>query len=311
MRTIYSADGPEISDLIVSYDGLTLERLPVNQRQVVEEFRKYENNFAMRVVEKLKTTDGGLLDNANIDQLLIKVHCEMQRLAEEFYHGNRVKDLLVPLIATLRAGNNSPIRIVDIGCGTGYVVRWLAKYGQLGEGVEVAGVDLNKALIDEASRLAAEENIQCKFLQANAFTLSEPTTIFISTGVLHHFRAPDDLTMFFRSHQLDSVQAFFHFDFQPNVLAPLGSWIFHIMRMREPLCWHDGVLSAARAHSWQTLVECSRNGAAGFACGMYGRKYWPTPFPRVFHTLFGIRPIWREQFMENLGICARQMDNLQ
>jgi 2-polyprenyl-3-methyl-5-hydroxy-6-metoxy-1,4-benzoquinol methylase len=312
MRTIYSADGPEISDLLVEYDALTLERKHVYQQAVVDEFRKYDNSMAVKIVQALKTTGGGILDENTVDQLLIKAHCEMQRLSEEFYHGNRVKDLLAPLIKTLReSGHQQPIRIIDIGCGTGYVVRWLAKYGDLGDDVAVLGVDLNKALINEANRLAAEESIKCQFMHANAFTLAEPATIFITTGVLHHFSAPESLTRFFGNHRIESVQAFFHFDFQPNILAPLGSWLFHIMRMREPLCWHDGVLSAARAHQWHTLVECARNGADGFLCGMYARRFWQTPLPRVFQTLVGIRPSLNDQFRRNLGVFSMQMDVLK
>ena len=85
----------------------------------------------------------------------------------------------------------NPIRIVDIGCGTGFVIRWLSANGSLGDDVELMGVDFNVALLNEAQRLATIENLRCKFAVANAFRLAEPATIFISTGILHHFR--DDI----------------------------------------------------------------------------------------------------------------------
>lgn len=50
-----------------------------------------------------------------------------------------------------------------------------------------SGVDYNEALVAEAERLAALEKLNCRFEVANAFVMDEPTNLFISTGVLHHF----------------------------------------------------------------------------------------------------------------------------
>ena len=126
---------------------------------------------------------------AAVDKILITSHCEMQRMSEEFQHGKRVAELLKPILNALREGGvQNPIRIVDIGCGTGFVIRWLAASGSLGDDVQLMGVDFNVALLNEAARLAAIENLRCKFEVANAFRLDEPATVFISTGILHHFR---------------------------------------------------------------------------------------------------------------------------
>src|SRR6185436_464818 len=103
------------------------------------------------------------------------------------------------------------------------------------------------------------------------FALSEPATVFLTTGVIHHFRGPA-LVDFFRQHEQPHAAAFLHFDFQPSLLAPLGSWLFHAVRMREPLARHDGVLSAVRAHTAATLVGAAREGAPGYATGMYATR---------------------------------------
>jgi hypothetical protein len=51
---------------------------------------------------------------------LLAVHWEMQRLAEEFFHGHRVRELLEVVILTIRAnGFRGPLRIVDVGSGVG------------------------------------------------------------------------------------------------------------------------------------------------------------------------------------------------
>jgi SAM-dependent methyltransferase len=225
----------------------------------------------------------------------------MQRMSEEFQHGRRVAELLKPILNALRRGGaQSPIRIVDIGCGTGFVVRWLAANGSLGDDVELMGVDFNVALVNEAQRLAAIENLRCKFAVANAFQLDEPATIFISTGILHHFR-DQDLSYLLQQHCRPETSAFIHFDFHSSPMAPLGSWLFHAVRMREPLAKHDGVLSAVRAHKSRYLLDVTRSAAPEFISAIYGTRLWRLPIPRVFHSLVGIRPEYREAFLSNMG----------
>ena len=80
---------PEITDLLVQYDPGTLQRLPVRKQQLLEVFARFGNRQASRAVTALPEK-AGVLDDHEIDALLLTVHWEMQRLAEEFYHGHRV-----------------------------------------------------------------------------------------------------------------------------------------------------------------------------------------------------------------------------
>jgi 2-polyprenyl-3-methyl-5-hydroxy-6-metoxy-1,4-benzoquinol methylase len=212
----------------------------------------------------------------------------MQRLSEEFQHGRRVQELLRSIVQALSAGGvRPPFRIVDIGCGTGYVVRWLAAHGGVDQ-AELVGVDFNSALITEAQRLAAAEQLNCRFEVANAFRMSPPATVYLSTGVIHHFRGDQALREFFSQHDHPATMCFAHMDFQPTVLARPGAWLFHYVRMREPLAHHDGVVSARRAHTASTILRAARGHS--FLCGTYGARIGKLPIPRVFHTIIGIRP---------------------
>ncbi len=292
--------GPEISDAIVSFDPNTLQRKPVKKSDILVQFSELGNHEAVKIVQQIPERDGAL-DPAAVDKILITSHCEMQRMSEEFQHGRRVAELLKPILNALRHGGvQSPIRIVDIGCGTGFVIRWLAANGALGDDVELMGVDFNVALLNEAQRLAAIENLRCKFAVANAFRLAEPATIFISTGILHHFR-DQDLSYLLQQHCRPETCAFVHFDFHSSPMAPLGSWLFHAVRMREPLARHDGVLSAVRAHKSRYLLDVTRSAAPEFVSAIYGTRLWRLPIPRVFHSLVGIRPLYREAFLSNMG----------
>lgn len=289
---------PEISDAIVSFDPETLQRRPVVKSELLAQFSELRNRKAVRVIERIPD-HGGVLDVAAVDRLLVISHCEMQRMSEEFQHGKRVGELLKPLLRALReVGLTRRIRLVDIGCGTGFVVRWLIANAYLGDDVDLIGADFNEALINEARRLSAQEKLNCTFVVANAFRLAQPTDIFLSTGILHHFRG-DGLTELLKQHR--HAQAFVHFDFHSSPMSPLGSWLFHAVRMREPLAKHDGVLSAVRAHKSRHLLAVARAAAPDFVSTIYGTRLWRLPIPRVFHSLVGIRREYNERFVRNMG----------
>jgi SAM-dependent methyltransferase len=302
---------PEITDLIVQHDPQTLERLPVGKQQVLNVFHKFGNRQALRAVEALPERDGRL-DVRAIDRMFVTVHWEMQRLSEEFYHGPRVHELLRAVIAAIRShGVAGPLRVVDVGCGIGYNIRWLAAHTPLpAQGVELAGVDLNSALINEAARLARAENLPCQFVHGDAFSPQHSGQIYLSTGVIHHFRG-DSLVKFLHRHDQPEIHAFLHYDFQPWFLAPVGSWFFHLLRMRTAIARHDGVLSAARAYSASELTEAARSGAPGFVSGIYGAQIWNTPAPRVFHTLIGVRPSLVKELRRQLGRRAQRLGELR
>ncbi|MBI3854116.1 MAG: class I SAM-dependent methyltransferase [Planctomycetes bacterium] len=290
----------EISDEILAFDPDTLQRLPVRKSDVVDKFAAQSNRRAIRIVRAMADRDG-ILDPDAVDRRLVRVHCEMQRISEGFQHGQRVAEVLRPLLEALRStGVPRPIRIVDVGCGTGFVLRWLAARGDLGADVELVGADYHPALVGEAMRLAALENLKVTFRVANAFRLDPPGSVFLSTGVIHHFRGPA-LAGFFRSHDRPETRAFVHFDFLPSFMAPFGSWLFHAVRMRDPLAKHDGVVSAIRAYSGAELVRAAGEGAGGFVRTMYSTRLGILPIPRAFHSLIGLRPEVKEAFLRSLG----------
>ena len=301
-------DWPEITDLLVAFDPDSLERLPVKRDNVTEQLRLLGNKRGARFVAKLPVDVDGVLDNQAIDSLLISVHREMQILSEEFYHGLRMSRLLAPVVQTVREScAERPIRALDIGCGSGYVVRWLAARANLGEDVELIGTDYNPALIAEARRLAAIEDLHCRFEVADAARMSHPAAIQFSTGILHHFRN-ESLEALLHGHEREGVQAFFHFDFQPSPLAPIGSWFFHLVRMHHPLTRHDGCLSAIRAHPAERLLEAAQSAAPGFKVSMFSTHVRPLPLPRVFHVLIGVRPTLTESLERNMGSLARRLE---
>ena len=296
----------EITDLIVDWDPVTLERRPIHRATVVARLRGLGQAGAAKLVEKLPERNG-ILDEAQIDALFVRAHSELQRLEEEFLQGERVRSLLWPLLEVLREAKvPGPYRVVDVGCGLGYVTRWLAARGTLGGDVELYGCDYNRALITAASEAARAENLRCEFKVANAFRLADPATIFTSSGFIHHFRG-DHLPRVFAEQDTAGAQGLLHFDIKRSWLAPIGAWLFHESRMREAIARHDGTLSAIRAHSAPTLLSAARAGAPGLRFTLFDGKVGPLPILRTMQALVGVRPAFVEALRLKLGADAHRL----
>jgi SAM-dependent methyltransferase len=302
-------DCPEISDLIIDVDPRTLARRPVTQAAAREALLRCGNRRAAGLVAALPATDG-VLDPVAVDRLLIACHLEIQRLSEEFFHDARVWNVLAPMLQARREQHPGAlpgtVPVVDVGCGLGFLVRALAlRRARAAPEVAWFGADLNAALVGEARRLAQAEQAPVTFLQADAFRLPQPGAVFLSTGVLHHFRG-DSLTQLFAMHEQPETFGFIHHDFQPSLVAPFGAWLFHQARMRHEVARHDGVHSAVRAHEGRALLLAARAGAPGFFTALFSRRFGP--FSRPMQALIGVRPSAMEALLKALGSLSRQVE---
>jgi SAM-dependent methyltransferase len=298
----------EVSDLLVVHDPVTLARVPVVRADAERLLAAAGDPRGVRLLRSVPVRDGGILDEDAVDARLIAVHTELQRLSQELRIGDRLAELLRPLVAAVRAGHPLPdgrIRVVDVGCGLGFLVRWLAAHDILGDDVDLIGVDLHAALVHEAQRLADAEGLRCRFAHADAFRLDEPATVFISTGLLHHFRGPD-LTAFFAAQAGPDTAAFCHFDIATTALSPIGAWMFHRARMRDPLGRHDGVMSARRAHDDATLLTAAA-AAAPLVPLVFEPRERSNPFCTTLRPVLGVRPDLVAPFRAELGRAARRL----
>ena len=282
----------EITDLLWSVDADGV-RSDVSREDAVDTLVRLGQRRAAQIVSGLPSV-GGVLDPVAVDALGIRVHCELQRLGEELQFGRRVAALLSGLVRDLQPSLKAPVRIVDVGCGLGFVVRWLAATGTLGPFVELVGVDLNPVLISEATRLAAAEGLSCWFVCSNAFepggAIDDGTrTIVISSGLLHHIPAVE-LPSFFAEQARLRVAAFAHWDIAPCLWSTICAWVFHRARMREPVSRHDGVLSARRAHSAAILETAARATASAYNPQVREGSRWHPRALDVLRPVVGMRP---------------------
>ncbi|GAA4474706.1 hypothetical protein GCM10023170_097310 [Phytohabitans houttuyneae] len=292
----------EISDLIVRHDTATGARLPVRRDDVVSVLHAAGDWRGARIAASLPHHNG-VLDESAVGRLLVRTHTELQRLNEELRIAEQLAEVLGPLLAAVVRDGERP-RVVDVGCGIGYAIRWLAVTGILGD-VELCGVDVNAALVAEANRLAVAEGLSCQFVHGDAFALPSAATVYISTGLLHHLH-DGDLGAFFRAQADSGAQAYCHFDIAATRLAPLGAWMFHRARMREPLGRHDGVASARRAHTDHELLTAARS-APDLMPLLYRPLRHSNPFCASVRPILGIRPQYLPALRTALGKSARHL----
>lgn len=293
--------------MVIDYEPGTSRRRPVRKERALERLRVGgASRRALGLVEAMPEVNG-VLDPGAVDAILLRSHAEMQRLWEELLHGPRVARVVKALLIAAKAGGaGKPLRVVDVGCGTGYVIRWLALHGGFSDDVQLVGTDYNVALVNAARQLAEADGARCTFVAEDAFHLSEHAHVFISSGLLHHLRGAA-LDAFFGHQAVHAPTGFVHFDVQQSWAAPIGSWLFHKARMREPVAQHDGTLSAVRAHPTHRLLGAARTGGPGYSVAQLNRRLPGFPMLRALHAIVGIRPGLRDTFVSRLGSWKRTL----
>lgn len=88
-------------------------------------------------------------------------------------------------------GARDSIKVLDVGCGTGYIIRQVAKASQ---NSELYGLDIAQELLDHASILATSENSNITFLKGSIYDIPFPDNYFdLVTGqfVLLNIDSPE------------------------------------------------------------------------------------------------------------------------
>lgn len=103
-------------------------------------------------------------------------------------------DILVELVETSRI---KPCRIIDLGCGAGNYILYLAR-----KGFDVTGLDISESAINIANESASSKGLKCNFIVGNVieldFEVSGLFDIAYDWEVLHHV-FPEDREKYVRN----------------------------------------------------------------------------------------------------------------
>jgi len=159
-----------------------------------------------------------------------------------------------------------PIRILDVGCGYGDVLRRIERWARLHDvGVELTGIDLNMDTVVIAAE-ASDAASGIEWVNADVFEYSpqEPIDLVVSALFTHHL-AEAEVVRFLGWMEQHARMGWFINDLSRHAVP------YHLFRMfsklmgLHPFVQHDGPASIARAflpEEWRWMCA-----AAGLAEG--------------------------------------------
>lgn len=121
------------------------------------------------------------------------------------------------LVELVEGGHVQPCRVLDVGCGTGSYLIYLAS-----KGFETIGVDISSVAIRKARTKATKRNADCRFYTVNFLDVNalstvtkEPFDLVMDHGCLHSIKKKD------RGRYIPSIRHVTHFG------SLFVLWAFH------------------------------------------------------------------------------------
>ena len=116
----------------------------------------------------------------------------MREIFEKLYEENKtiwtVKNPPPELTELVESKTVLPGKALDIGCGEGYFLIYLAKHG-----FDVTGIDFSEIAISRAKKNAERAGIQCRFMEKDAVSIDgfdEQFDFVFEWGLLHLIMPP-------------------------------------------------------------------------------------------------------------------------
>jgi len=214
-------------------------------------------------------------DQGGIEPALVARHLADLAKVNRYLLGTRsVLAHVAPLLADGHAG---PLRVLDLGCGGGEVLRALAtRARQVGRPLLGTGVDRNPAVVSYARR-RAEHLPELSWVCADARALSFPpgrVDLVISTTMLHHFSPAEAVEVLRAARALTGGWVVIS-DLVRSSGALLAFRLFSFAAGFHQISREDGFASLRRAYRPEELAELAR------AAGLTNFRVYRHPFSRM------------------------------
>jgi 2-polyprenyl-3-methyl-5-hydroxy-6-metoxy-1,4-benzoquinol methylase len=165
-----------------------------------------------------------------------------------------------PTLAWLRqivaTGGGRPLRIVDVGCGCGDMLRRIERWAKhQGVTVELTGIDLSAETIDVAREFTSASSC-IEWIVGDAFSYSQPFDVALSALLTHHLEEPS-IVRFLSWMEASAARGWFINDLvreeTPYRLFGLAGGLLRW----HPQVRHDGPVSFRRAFredDWRRML---------------------------------------------------------
>ncbi|MCZ4225202.1 methyltransferase domain-containing protein [Pedobacter rhodius] len=151
----------------------------------------------MAINTKFRSNAPELMDDFQMEGEILRDALDKIARINQLLGGNKVTLNGIEFLIKNKP-KDEPIRITDIGCGNGDMLRALAGYAKRrGLNFILKGIDANKFTIKHAENLSGRyDNIsyECGDIFDN-LTVEQPCDIFICTLTLHHFKDEEIISL--------------------------------------------------------------------------------------------------------------------
>ena len=164
---------------------------------------------------------------------------------------NRFWNALLPTLKQSQRDQSKRLKIADVGCGDGYLLRQLsARATAAGFDIDWIGYDFSATACQLAAEKAGAAGADIRFDQVDilAAEMPEKVDVVLNSLFLHHFEAAD-VEAILKKFRDATTQAFIVEDLRRTVLGYRLAWYCGRLLTRSPIVHYDGVVSVEGAFS--------------------------------------------------------------
>ncbi len=202
---------------------------------------------------KTRSTQSELMDDPNISDTLLYKNLKELDLLNRYLGGysNSIEG-----IKQLVTDKQKVYRIVDLGCGSGDVLKFIARWARLNNfQVLLTGVDKNKNAVKYLTEQSSEyPEINGVVSDYKEYFEKTPNIDIVHCSLFCHHLNDDEVLELFIYFRIYAAKGFVVNDLQRSKVAYYCVWLFTRILNGSTLSKHDGPVSVLRAFTHHELM---------------------------------------------------------